>query len=105
MYNCRMSYTDDVKFNADQSVPMGTGVGIVAAENKMAAWLIRRGFAKTPQQAQYILLGIAVGSVVIAIAAWFVLQSSGPVPYSPQQIQSMMESSSRSYAHAAARNF
>lgn len=100
-----MSFTDDVSFEADQGTPTGASRGTAAAESKMAAWLMRRGVAKSQNQAQYILLGIAGAAIMAGIIGWFALQSSGPAPYSPQQIQSMMQSSSRPPAPAAAHTF
>ncbi len=72
-----MSYSDDISFEGDQA-PMGNTIGIVRAENKMAAWLMRKGLAKNDVQAQYILLGIAGGAVVVGIMAWYMLSPAAP---------------------------
>lgn len=55
---------------------MGSSIGIVRAENKMAEWLMRIGAAKSESQAQYILLGVAAGAVLLGVAGWFILNPS-----------------------------
>ncbi len=75
-----MSYTDDVNFEADQASE-STGGGIAAAESKMVNWLIGKGWAKDARQAQYILLGVAAGALVVGFLAFKVLGVSGTVSY------------------------
>jgi ABC-type enterobactin transport system permease subunit len=85
-----MAYSDDVQFEGD-SAPMSASIGIVRAENKMAEWLMRKGVAKTQNQAQIILLGIAVAAILIGVVAWFVLSPhyNGPTPEELQQLSKM----------------
>ena len=71
----------DVQFETDNQVKvaMGTSMGIVRAENKMAEWLIRKGIAKNETQSQMILVGVAAVAFVIAvIIAGFILKPETP---------------------------
>ncbi len=48
-------------------------------QNKgLTAWLLKKGIAKDRQQAQYILIGVAVVAVVVGFL--FISQSGGEIP-------------------------